>query len=806
MAKNAVIPGDKILLFDGGLGTELILDGANFRSPEEYLLKKPERVLAVHRSYVLAGADIIETNTFGANRLKLAQVGLEKYFRLINQKALAVAKKAAAGRKVLIAGSVGPTGRFLKPLGDLSFDEAYEVFSEQIRILAQAGPDLICLETFSDLAEARAALIAAKENSKLPVVVNLTFTEKGATFSGNSPEAAAVVLKSLGARAVGLNCGFGPDLALPIVERLSQLRKEGFDFLISALPNAGKPRVIKNKVVYSTTPAQFAEGLKKLIEAGADLVGGCCGSGPEYIRQTKKIMSGLKIKKQEPSRIFGVTWLASPSKVHKISPDGGVTLIGDRVNPSGRPNLVKSLTSGNWELVFQELKAQAARAADVLDINVAHPEIDEKKILPAVVGQAQRIVTQPLSLDTANPEALEEALKIYPGRPIINSTTASPKKLAQVLPLAKRFGAVVIGLTFDEAGLPKNAGQSLKIAQKILKAAEKFGLAQDDILIDPLVLALGSTGSAAQTLDSLKLIKEKLGVKTVLGIGNISHGLPDRALINSHFLSLAIYQGLAAAIANPLSPEIQAAWRIGNYLAGRDFQGRTFLKHFQKSETRSAPKEKTGVNKLQELKQAIIDAEEKSALEAAKKFLLENKKPYQIIDEAVIPAMKIVGGRFSRGEYFLPQLQAAAAAARAVMKFCQKKLAGKSAAAKGRVLMATVEGDIHDLGKNLVALMLKNSGFEVLDLGKNVSNAKIMAAVKKFRPAAVCLSSLLTTTMPRMKELKKLLETTGLKVPLVVGGAVVTPGFAKSFGAFYAKDAVAAVQVVGQVTHSKKQS
>lgn len=792
--KNTKLISEKILLFDGAMGTQLILDGAVLRSAEEYLLKFPEKVFRVHESYVQAGADIIETNTFGANRLKLAAFGREKQIRLINERAVALAKKAA-GSKVLVAGSIGPSGHFLKPIGELSFDAAYENFSEQVKILAKAGVDLICIETMSDLAEARAALIAAKENFKGPLVVNLTFTEKGTTLTGTRPEVAAVVLKSIGAAAVGLNCGFGPNLALPLVEKLNHLRQQGFDFLISVLPNAGKPRMVGQKVIYPTKPEQFAAGIKKLIASGADLVGGCCGTTPEHIRVVKKIIQNLPPKRRARTKYFDITWAASPTRIQKISPGGPLFLIGDRINPSARPDLVKDLKSGQFKIALAQLKEQEKMEAEVLDINVSHPEIDEEKILPALIGRAQRIVGASFSIDTANLKALEAALKIYPGRPIINSTTGSAKNLKSILPLAKRFGALVIGLAFDEEGIASQPAARLKVAQKIIQKAQEYGIEKKDILIDPLVMALGTAGSAQTTLEAVKLIKKKLKVKTVLGIGNISHGLPNRAAINAYFLSLAINAGLDAAIANPLSEEIRKALKTGNYLAGWDFEGRKFLE-FSASHKGQRPAARGQGDTFSSLQESVIDGDQNSAVDLVKKLLAQKITGYAIINKAIMPAMKKVGQLFSKGIYFLPQLNASAEAARIAMELCQKKMGRQKTVSRGRILIATVEGDIHDLGKNLVGLMLKNSGFEVIDLGKNVSNQKIIKAVKNLKPKVICLSALLTTTMLKMKELKKLLDQQGIKVPLVVGGAVVTAGFAKSFGAHYAKDAVTAVSLI----------
>jgi 5-methyltetrahydrofolate--homocysteine methyltransferase len=789
---------EKILLFDGAMGTLLLQMGRRRRLPEEFLLEEPEVIYQIHRTYIEAGADVIESNSFSGNRLKLAQVGLEKKLARINTLAVKIARKAASGKGVLVAGSIGPTGHFLKPLGDLTFDEAYEIFAEQAQYLAEAGADLICLETFSDLAEARVALLAACEKTRLPVVVHLTYSKTGSTITGATPQAAAIILHSLGAAAVGLNCGFGPDLVLPLVEKLAQLRNEGFPFFISALPNAGKPKIVGEKAVYLLKPEMFAAGIKKIVVAGANLVGGCCGTTPAHIAAVRKILRGTKIPWFTTDK-SGATWVASPSKVKKIYFAGYTTLIGDRINPTGRKNLVEDLKSGRFRLIGDELKKQADAGADILDVNVSHPEIDEEKILPRLIQETTGMISQPLSLDTSNPAALEAALKIYPGRPIINSTTGSADSLKKILPLARRFGAVLIGLAFDEKGIPQTASGRLKVARRIIQAAEKIGIARDDLLIDSLVMSLGTAGSAAATLDSLKLIKKTLKVKTILGIGNISYGLPGRPLINSHFLNLAIAAGMDVAIANPLSEELMKAFRLANYLAGHDKNGTEFLKNFQAA----APAEaKTKTSAWKKIYEAVLDGNKDRANDLTRILLAEGNSPYEVIEKGLLPAMEKVGQRFNKGVYFLPQLQASAEAVKTSVNICQKKMK-KAAGGKGRVLLATVEGDIHDLGKNLVALIIGNNGYEVIDLGKNVPNKKILQATQRLKPRVVCLSALLTTTMIKMKELKKLFDENRLKVPLLVGGAVVTAGFARSIGAHYAADAVAAVRVVRSILKKK---
>ena len=525
---------------------------------------------------------------------------------------------------------------------------------------------------------------------------------------------------------------------------------------------------------------------------------GCCGTTPAHIAAVRKILRGTKIPWFTTDK-SGATWVASPSKVKKIYFAGYTTLIGDRINPTGRKNLVEDLKSGRFRLIGDELKKQADAGADILDVNVSHPEIDEEKILPRLIQETTGMISQPLSLDTSNPAALEAALKIYPGRPIINSTTGSADSLKKILPLARRFGAVLIGLAFDEKGIPQTASGRLKVARRIIQAAEKIGIARDDLLIDSLVMSLGTAGSAAATLDSLKLIKKTLTVKTILGIGNISYGLPGRPLINSHFLNLAIAAGMDVAIANPLSEELMKAFRLANYLAGHDKNGTEFLKNFQAA----APAEaKTKTSAWKKIYEAVLDGNKDRANDLTRILLAEGNSPYEVIEKGLLPAMEKVGQRFNKGVYFLPQLQASAEAVKTSVNICQKKMK-KAAGGKGRVLLATVEGDIHDLGKNLVALIIGNNGYEVIDLGKNVPNKKILQATQRLKPRVVCLSALLTTTMIKMKELKKLFDENRLKVPLLVGGAVVTAGFARSIGAHYAADAVAAVRVVRSILKKK---
>lgn len=827
--------GRQVLLFDGAMGTELQRRGLPPGAcPELWNLEAPHLVREVHQAYREAGARILETNTFGANRVRLREYGLAERAEEINLRGVALAREVA-GEEVLVAGSIGPTGRFLRPFGPLSFDEAYEIFAEQARALARGGADLLLLETFSDLGEVRAALLAAREAAELPVLVQLTFDESGRTVTGVTPEAAVAVLEALGAAAVGANCSTGPEAMVQVVRAMAL----STTLPVSAQPNAGLPRIEGGRTVYPLAPEEMAEWGLRLVEAGAALVGGCCGTAPPHISALSRRLEGQPVVRRAEAGAVGEeaergdgpgaprfsgpivppVRLASRGKLVLLGSGQMPVAVGERLNPTARRRLAEELRSGRMSLVREEAWRQVEAGAQVLDVNAGLPGIDEAATLAEMVEAIQAAVDVPLSLDTADPRALEAGLRSFPGRALINSVTGEAQRLEEVLPLARRYGAAVLCLTLDERGIPPRAEERLQVAERILQAALAAGLRPEDLVIDCLVLAVGAQqAEAAETIRAVRLVKERLGLATLLGISNVSHGLPNRPLLNATFLAMTLGAGLDAAILNPYDPGVRAVLQAGAVLAGRDQHARRYLAAQAGAEgapfvpggaapgagdagVRGTPSEggdKGGAQIAEDLRPlwlAILEGDRTAAEGAVEVALAAGREPLAIIDEAVVPALDEVGRRYEQGIYFLPQLMLAAESAQLAFARLRRELQGEKGSARGTVVLATVKGDIHDIGKNIVGVMLSNHGFQVVDLGKDVPLERILAAAASERADIVGLSALMTTTMAEMRRVVEEIRRRGLEVRVMVGGAVVTPQFAQEIGAdAYGKDAVAAVQ------------
>lgn len=776
----------RVLLFDGAMGTmcqQLGLPSSD--PPERYNLTYPEIIKQIHKAYAEAGAKVLTTNTFGGNRIKLSDWNLDEKLDEINSSGVRLAREVA-GSRLSIAASMGPTGRLVEPLGDLTFENVYEIYAEQVRTLQREGADLILIETMSDLQEARAAVLAARENSNLPILVSFTFEPTSHTVSGDSPEAIAVVMEALGVSGIGVNCIDDLDLLLKVIARMA-----GATHLpLLAQPNAGKPEFVGGKALFRLKPEEIAARADELIENGVGLIGGCCGTTPEHIKALSQVLSGKVPKKRMKKRL---TRLASRSRVVEV--DVYPCVIGELINPSGKRELKEDLKRERTSVSKNLAIMQTQAGADILDVNVAVPGVDEPSSMARIVKALSLTVETPLSIDSANPEAIEEGLRAFPGKALLNSTTAEEGKLRTLLPLAKRYGAAVIGLTMDESGIPMNAEGCFRIAKKILNFAKEKGIERTDLIIDPLVLSAGAEPKrVGETLKAIKLMKDRLKLKTVLGISNVSYGLPSRSSVNAVFLAMAIHSGVDIVIINPLDERVSESLDAASLLTQR---GRREQKTSIKA--RVAP-----LSLKEQLKEAVLigdpDRAHSTVLE-----LLKSENPQDILDVLILPALQEVGGKFSRREIYLPQLILSSDAARKAITPIKEAMEREKIKFKdeGRLIFATVKGDLHDIGKNIVIAVLENYGYQVIDLGKDVPNEKIIECAERENADLICLSSLMTTTMEEMGKLTRELAKRGLHFKVLVGGAVVTHDYAASIGAWYAKDAQEAAKVVKRLMGEK---
>ena len=772
---------DEIIVFDGALGTELPPNLG--RCPEELNLTHPEVVAKVHSSYVEAGADVITTNTFGGNRLKLKENGLEDRLGEVNTKGIEIAKEAA-GEKALVAASVGPTGKLLEPLGEFTFDQFYHVYREQIKALTKAGADIIILETMLDIQEAKIALLAVKENCNLPVICSLTFTEEGRMVTGSDPLIAATILEPLQPDVLGANCSLGPKGLMNVMRDF--VYYSNLPLIVE--PNAGLPRMVQGKTVYPATPNYMARYALEFVALGVNIVGSCCGSSPEHTKAIVKLVGDREPKER---KIMPETRLASRTKAVSFSKKP--VIVGERINPTGKKTLQEELRDDRFSLVRKEAKKQEEEGAKILDINVSGEGIDEARTMRKAILVIEKMVDLPLSIDSPNPEAIEKALKVVGGKALINSVNGKEESLKVILPLAKRFGAAIIGLTLDEEGIPKTVQKRLQIAKKIVERAKEIGISEGNIFIDTLTLTVASQqDQALESLQALKLVKRELGVRTILGVSNISFGLPNRPLLNATFYHLAKRYGLDAAIINPRDVKLKSSSLAMKVLKGEDRGAKEYIRTQRRVvEQEIRPKE---ADIRAWLKEAIVDGDREGILELIEEMLKEDLKPLDIVDEILIPAITLVGERYNEGIYFLPQLISSAEVMKLACKRLSKEMKRETLSVQGKIVMATVEGDIHDIGKNIVSLLLSNHGFQVIDLGKDVKKEKILQEALSQKADLIGLSALMTTTMGRMKEISDELKRRRINIPTLVGGAVVTNQYAKRIGATYARDAVEAVK------------
>ena len=794
MQVNELFRQSNTILLDGGMGTMLQAAGLKLGArPEELNITDPALIEGIHGQYAAAGSRIVNANTFGASAHKLA--GSAYTLEQVITAGIENCKRACAPYDALTALDVGPLGELLEPSGTLAFEDAVAEYARIVKAGEAAGADLIFFETYTDLYELKAALLAAKENTHLPILASMSFEAGGRTFTGCTVESFAATARGLGADAVGINCSLGPKEIFPMAKRLAEAVPGNFPVFVK--PNAGLPRADGSG--YDITPQLFALQMKPYRELHLFAAGGCCGTTPEFIKLLNGTFAGCT-PGRPAHRMPSV--LCTP--VDTVTVDG-ITVVGERINPTGKKRFQQALREGDMNYVLEQAVSQAEAGAQVLDVNVGAPGVDEPVLMEQVVKALQSVTSLPLQLDSSNVEALARGLRVYNGKPIVNSTNGEPEKLAAILPLCKKYGAAIVGLAIDEKGIQPKAADRVAIARRITEAALAAGIPREDIYIDCLTL----TASAQQedvlaTVQALEACKKELGVRTVLGVSNISFGLPCRTYLNTTFLTMAMYAGLDLAIMNPSSEEMMAAVYAYNVLTNRDKQSTKYIERFADrvpastalaQAAKAAPAANAAEAELTGPYAALMKAVEKGLkgdAAAHTRALLAEKQPLEVVDEALIPALDIVGAKYEKGTLFLPQLLQAASAAQSAFEEIKTAIAqkGEGSASKGRIVLATVKGDVHDIGKNIVRVILENYGFEVLDLGRDVPVETVVDTVREKDVHLVGLSALMTTTLKSMEETIAALHAAQLDCKIMVGGAVLTPEYAQKIGAdWYAKDA-----------------
>lgn len=783
---SALLETGKVVFLDGGLGTMLQAAGMPAGSrPEEMIFTSPDKLVDIHKAYLEAGADIICTNTFGANGKKLEGSGLS--VEKVVAGAVECARRACEKAKradALVALDIGPLGEMLEPVGTLGFDEAYGLFKQVAQAGAKAGADLIIIETMADLYEIRAALLAAKENTNLPVIASMTFEQDGRTFAGTPVEAAAITLQGLGADALGINCSLGPKEIMPLAGRLCGATS----LPVFLKPNAGLPDPSTGEFLLS--PKDFCQQISTFVAMGISMVGGCCGTTPGTIRLLKETYGG-----QEPHKrtYTPVSRICSSTKVLDIS---GVCPVGERINPTGKKRLQEALKASDFGYIQSQAVAQQKDGAKILDINVGAPGVDEVKMLPLAVKAVQAVSDLPLQLDSSNPDALEAALRVVNGKPIVNSTTGEQDKMDAILPLCKKYGAAVVGLALDQGGIPDTAQGRVDIASKILENALSAGIPKQDVYIDCLVLSAGAEeGAATITLEAVRRVKQELGLKTMLGVSNISYGLPSRQIINRTFLAAALQNGLDMPILNPATQDMMETIAAYELLTGIDAGAVNFVEKY--SVQADAPAAKTGSETS--LSEAVERGLKEQAADLAKKMMAQGTSGMEILDDWVIPALDRVGQGYETGKLFLPQMLSAAGAAQSALAEVRAAMGGSSNSGK-TVVVATVQGDVHDIGKNIAKVLLENYGYNVIDLGRDVPPQRVVEAVTSTGAKLAGLSALMTTTLPSMEKTIQLLKEAAPYCRIMVGGAVLTEPYAMQIGAdYYSASAKQGVDIAKEI-------
>lgn len=797
------------VLLDGATGTNLQKAGMPVGvCPEQWILENSEVLIDLQKRYVEAGTDILFAPTFTASRIKLKEFGLEDHLEEMNRKLVALSKEAAKGTNALVAGDLTMTGEQLYPLGDLMFEDLVDVYKEQAKIIAEAGADLFVVETMMSLQECRAAVLAIREVCDLPVMVSLTYNEDGRTLYGTDPVTAVVVMQSLGADAVGMNCSTGPEAMLEPIAKMAEYAT----IPLLAKPNAGMPELIDGQTVFNVEPEEFAEVGKKLVEEGAAIIGGCCGTTPEHIRALKEAVKGIPVKAplQTKRRM-----LTSERKSVEITLDGRFMVIGERINPTGKKKLQAELKEGSLNLVRTMALEQEENGASILDINMGMNGIDEKEMMLRTIYEVTSTVDCPLCIDSSHVDIIEAALRIYPGRALINSISLEKEKFEKLLPIAKKYGAMFILLPLSDEGLPKDSAEKHGIIRTIMDEAVRIGMAKEDIIVDGLVATIGANPNAAlECFETFSYCKNELELPTACGLSNISFGLPERTYVNTAFLTMAIANGLTMAIANPSQELLMNAAFASDMLLNKKESDIRYIERMNFLSEKYAGMERVMVQKTPagtsaaggEIRkestgsgvfQAVLKGNKEHVLEEVKKMLDGGAKPDEIINEHLIAAINEVGELFDKKKYFLPQLISSANTMKLAIEYLEPMLERSNTEAMATIVVATVEGDIHDIGKNLVVLMLKNYGYHVIDLGKDVPADVIVDTAMNEGAKVIGLSALMTTTMMRMKDVVELAKEKGCTAKIVIGGAAITESFSDEIGADgYSKDAAECVKLV----------
>lgn len=778
---------NNIFILDGATGTELQKVGMK-GSPEQWILENPQALIDLQRRYIASGSHAVLAPTFGANRIKLANYGLENTVAELNKNLVAVSRKAV-GKKAFVLADIASTGKFVEPFGDLAFEDCVNVYKEQVQALLKTDIDGFFIETMADIQETRAALLAIKELTDKFTFVSMTYDENGRTLTGTDAVTATLTIQALGADAVGMNCSTGPQHMLPLVKKIKKIAKVP----VFVKPNAGMPRLKDGQTVFDMGPKDFIPYLPQFFEAGVNGFGGCCGTTPDHIKVVSKFFKNKKapliFKKTDP------TALTSNLKTVFIGHDQPFVMIGERINPTGKKLLKEALKNNDLTLVRQYALEQKAAGAQVLDVNVGAPGADEKALMQQALKMLVPMVDTPLCFDSSDPAIFEQALRLYPGRALINSISLEHNKCEKLLPLAKKYGALFILLPLSSAGVPQTAEERIAIAKKIITKAKKYGLDKSSIILDGLVMTISTgTQAAAETLKLMHWATAQ-GINTTCGLSNVSFGLPNRELLNATFLSLGAANGLTAAIINPNNEALRSAVYAIDALKGLDTNCLNYVQRFANTDT-TEKKQTIAQTPEEQLRDCVISGQETRIVEITNQLIAAEAKPAYLLNEILIPAIRKVGELFEKQIYFLPQLMLSAKAMQASCEILEPLLKASGAAAKGTVIVATVKGDIHDIGKNIVALMLRNNGFDVIDLGKDVPAEDIITAAKKHKADLILLSALMTTTMTEMPKVIELASVEKLPVKFMVGGAVVDKSYADEIKADgYSKDAAQAVEL-----------
>lgn len=781
--------GKNLLIFDGAMGTQLQNAGLSAGDiPEELNIDRPDLLKTIHMNYLKAGADFITTNTFGCNRLKMAESKYEAKDMLLAAVENARAARTEAGREddSYIVLDIGPIGQLLEPMGTLTFDEAYDIILEQVEAVKDKV-DLVLFETMSDLYEVKAGVLAVKEHTDLPVFVTMTFEQNGRTLSGNDPETFVNVVEGMGVDALGVNCSLGPDELKPIIDEI--LEKSSIPVILQ--PNAGLPCLEHGETHYHVTPEEYVESMKDYMARGAAIVGGCCGTTPEFIEKLAKAAPETVAERtvEKKTRVS--------SQTQTVTFGDHVIVCGERLNPTGKKKMKKALLEERYDELVVEAVKQSEAGAEVLDVNVGLPGINEPETMKRVVRLLQEVITLPLQIDSSEADAIEKACRYYNGKPLINSVNGKDEVMEKIFPIAKKYGGVVIGLTLED-GIPLKAEERFEIAKKIVNKAAEYGIGKENIIIDCLTLtASAQQKEVRETLRAIKMVKKELGVHTVLGVSNVSFGLPNRPLLNRTFLALAMEAGLDLPIINPLDTELMGTIDAFHVLFYKDVDSQNYIKN-QSKDKETKPVTAAATTNFT-LKDVIIHGLKDEVVNVTKEEL-KDKEALTLINEVIIPALNIVGKDYETGKIFLPQLIQSAETTKKAFEVVKETFTTNEGEEKGPIIIATVEGDIHDIGKNIVKVVLESYGYKIIDLGKDVKVEKVVEAYKKYEPKAIGLSALMTTTVASMERTIQALHEAGCNKPIWVGGAVVTEDIAKNIGAdYYTEDAMAAVNLLESI-------